>query len=483
MKLGKNMIIYAGADLLGRSIGLITSPISTRLLTPDQYGACPLLTAVWSMVALAQYGGMDSAYPFFRAQDKDNQDEKNIFITSTCVATLSLLIVWGIFTLFAITSPWLQNYALVSKLELVLFLLSLVPTCLTGWYLYLLRFMHQALPFARVSLLGRVAGIVLTLPLMTIVPQGDRLVVMFSVLLIVQLVALVWTLKEFKDLDIWLYQYKDFSVSLARKMMRYGTILIPGAMIYAMSAVADRLLVGWFATPGEVAILTLGISLSSIVLMLKKWFALVWDPHLVEWVANKDTKIYLPKLQAVAIALSSIFFPLSCLSDIWGDWFINIMYPTSYESTARLVPFITLVGSVSILSLVAVTTVMIANSPKYHLPIYSTALLINCLTGILLIPNLGALGAVLGTLAAEVFILIAWIGLGRIILNNLNINWHFPAILAIMTGVFISFYHPGIIWSSHEMIERFLLTTILIVASLACLWWYRPHQGWKQILS
>jgi O-antigen/teichoic acid export membrane protein len=269
MKLGRNMIIYASADLLGRSIGLIASPISTRLLTPEQYGAAPLLGAVWATIALFQYGGMDSAYPFFRSQAEDNQRE--IVVTSTVVATLSFGLVWLCFAGCGLIQPWLQTYAKVSQLELIFFLLGLVPGSLIGWYLYLLRFMHQAMPFVRINLLGRVLGVLIALPIVYFTPSQWRLLVIFAVGATLQLVGLAWAFWEFRQLKIQLYRPVDFSKKLGLKMFRYGIVLVPGAVVYSISFVADRLLVGWLAGPDEVAILTLAISLAAIALLLKQF--------------------------------------------------------------------------------------------------------------------------------------------------------------------------------------------------------------------
>jgi len=58
--------LFAVADILGLGIGVLVSPITTRLLTPSQYGAVPILAAIWAVFSLMQYGGMDSAFPFFQ---------------------------------------------------------------------------------------------------------------------------------------------------------------------------------------------------------------------------------------------------------------------------------------------------------------------------------------------------------------------------------------------------------------------------------
>jgi O-antigen/teichoic acid export membrane protein len=482
MRLGKNLIIYAGADLASKSIGLLTSPLLTRLLTPDQYGANALLIATWGTITWLQYGGMDNALPFFLAQNDQETHKKQVLVTSTFLTTFWCPIFVALCILAAMTTPYLRNLVGVSPLELGFFLLGVIPLGMMGWYLYLLRYLHQALPFARVSLLGRVAPVVLAIPALFLVSQDNRLAVMFLACSLGQILACGWCLKEMKLADTWPYKRPDFSRKLARRMFSYGIILVPAAVTYSVSAVADRLLVGWFAGPKEVALLALAISLGSVALLLKGWFSLVWDPHLVEWLSTGNPEIYVPKLQVAQTVLSAVFLTIAGLSAIWSDWVVHLIYPAYYSPVARMIPFIILTATCSVLSLVAVATVVIVNSPRYHLPIYLTALALNVAVASLAIPRWGAFGAVLGTLAAEIFILSSWVILERFVFRNLALNWLSPLIFGLLMALFITLYHPGILLQARQMYERGFLTLLLLAGLTVFFWRYRPAEGWKKFL-
>src|SRR4051812_24210352 len=96
-RFGRDMLIYSGADLLGSAIGLVLSPVFTRLYTPQQYGAQAALAAVWSFVCLVQYGGMDMAYSYFRAQTADPAERRRLMVTASGIAVTSLVAVIGCF--------------------------------------------------------------------------------------------------------------------------------------------------------------------------------------------------------------------------------------------------------------------------------------------------------------------------------------------------------------------------------------------------
>jgi O-antigen/teichoic acid export membrane protein len=490
MRFGKNILTYAIGDLAGKAVALVTSPFITRLLTPQEFGSFGLLSAVWSLVALLQFGGMETAYQVFRAKNRDAQKEQEMFTTATRVATLSFFIVWGIFSLGAFWGGWLEHYAKVNRTQLLWYLLGLVPTILLSWYLYLFRFRHQPFPFVRTNFLSKVASAFILLILLFFTPPQNRFTMFLAGTFFLQGLTWVWALRELKRYDTWPYSYSFFSKPLALNMFKFGISFIPGAATYAAVVSMDRLMVGWLIGPVETAIVQLALSLGSVALMLKMWFSLVWDPSLVEWLATRNPEIYLPKLQLVLISLSITFFPLACLTAVWSDVIVAILYPTSYMPAARLLSLIMLTGACSTLSLVGIATNTLDPSPKFYFMVYCCALFLTFIIGFALIPLWGALGAILGTLGAEIFILGCWVLRGHYLKKNLHLNWSPVLILGAISGVWIALYRPGVILSGQIFMERLFLTLLIctfvafygqrIVHQAIPDWRYRIHHLWMR---
>jgi O-antigen/teichoic acid export membrane protein len=461
MRLGKNLLIYAIADVIAKSMALLASPFMTRLLTPEEYGSLGLLAAVWTLVALFQFGGMEMACQIFLSKETDDLQRRAILTTATLVATASLMVVWGLFSFAALSGPWLENYTKVSRTQLAWYLTGLAPTVLISWYLYLLRFRHKAIPFARTNLLSKALWSLILICVLYLIPPRDRLTMLFVVTCVIQGLVWVWALRELKLSGLWPYSRASFSSDLARNMFKFGVSFIPGAATYAAVVSADRLIVGWFAGPAETAIIQLALNLGSVALMFKMWFSLVWDPNLVEWLATKNPSVYVPKLQLVLMGLSATFFPLVWLSGVWGDVFVHFLYPSSYMPVVRLLPVIILIGACSTVALVAIATITLDPSPVYYFAVYIFALIITVCVGLSTVPRLGALGAILGTLSAESFILVCWILRGNFILKNLNLNWRPVFALGGVSGIFILLYRPGVILGQQIFWERMLMTLVI----------------------
>jgi O-antigen/teichoic acid export membrane protein len=467
------MMIYASADLTGMAIILLLSPMTTRLLTPQQYGVISLLQAVWMMIAIVQYGCMDFSFPIFLARSsRHKRRQQRVLVSATLVASISAI---GLCTLFVVAghfSDWLKQYAEVSHSEFLIFSIGLIPLSIVQWYMVLFRYLHNAAAYAIASLVIRVGTLVLALPLMFFVTQEHRLEMRFAGALVAGLACMIWSIKRFTDKYRSPYSRERFSPPLAWAMFRFGIVMVPGAYIYALSTLFDRLIVQWHFGADQVAILSLSLSLAASVLALKSWFALVWDPYQLQLISTGDKQHYQRRLQHAIYALLLVFMPLAALISVWSERLVNLLYPEYYLPAARLLPLLVLNGAISTLSLVAVATILVAGTPRYHPWIYGTGLLINCAVGITLVPRIGALGAVIGTLAAEIVILIGWIFLGRVWLNNLPLRWG-PALLAAAgTSAFIAFYEPGMLLGRFGFVlgEQLAISLILLAVAGVSFW-------------
>jgi O-antigen/teichoic acid export membrane protein len=447
-----------GADILGSGIGLITSPISTRLLTLDQYGAGPLLGTLWSIAAIFLFAGMDWAFPFFRA---NHPDRRSIAVTATFVAVISATVTCAAFSVIALTTDFVRQFAGVNTIELLPYLAGLLPSALVAWLLYLLRYSNQALSFARVSLLGRTLGALIALPAMALAIQEDRLLVGWWVASALSVVSVLWALRELSASNEPIYARSAFSPALARSMLRYGAALIPGGAIYGLVTLTDRFLIGMYLNPAEAGLYSLAWSLASITMLLKVWFARAWDPMLVEWVATKDMRIIQPNLVRAVSHIVVIMAPIPVLAAIWGTLVVEVLYPPAFRPVADLFPLLAVAGVISTLSLVAVATTMIGNTPRFHFPVYAGAFVLNALVGILFIPQIGLLGAVLGLVAAEAWILVSWILIGRFFLGNLRLAWSTALTITALAAIISAFYRPGQLLPNSILIESLGASIVL----------------------
>ena len=239
------------------------------------------------------------------------------------------------------------------------------------------------------------------------------------------------------------------------------------------------MLVGWYLGPKGNAILGLTASIGGVALLIKIWFARAWDPKMVEWIRTVDADYYLPRLKIGIKILILVMIPLPLLAIIWIEPLIHLLYAPEYAEVAPLIPTLILSGVVSSFSLIAVGTVLIANTARWHLPIYSIALILNVIIGIFFIPMYGVMGAIIGTLVGEVFILFAWIFVGIKFYANLRLEWLSSLLLIGIVALVCYGYQVGILIPEHPNLERMILSMFLFLIFSIIFIKFQPIKSYK----
>jgi O-antigen/teichoic acid export membrane protein len=461
-RFGRDMLTYAGADLLGSAIGLLLSPLLTRLFTPAQYGAQAALAAVWSFLMLAQFGGMDSAYPIFRSRDSDPGVRRRLLVSASLVAVVSVLVVTGGFSAVVLATNWVKSYANISQSEALAYAASLAPGAVMAWLLYLLRYERRAAAFARVSLIGRVGASLALVPVLSLCAEDARLGASFVTAAATTGVAALLGWWELARAEMNPFGRVHFDRGQAAAMWRFGVVLIPGYAVYAGTVVLDRLLVTAIAGPAETALLALALRLGMVASMLKSWFALVWDPQLIDWVARIPRDQLFGHLQEAISWISRCALLVAGLAALWSAPVVAALYPVSYAGVAELLPWIVVGVGYSALSLVGVATATLAGTPRLHLPVYLVGFVVTLGLGLWLVPQVGARGAVMAGAGGEAAILAGWITIGRWRLRNLPLRWGRALALLALGGVVAGCYRPGLFLPGRPLVEQLLLTAAVL---------------------
>ena len=111
-KFGKNILIIAGGTAFAQVLGIIFSPIITRIYPPEQYGVLTAYTAVLGLLVISASLDYQKAIPIA----EDDNKAINILVLSlislfsVVVFVASLLYLWGDFFLSVLDSEVLSSF-------------------------------------------------------------------------------------------------------------------------------------------------------------------------------------------------------------------------------------------------------------------------------------------------------------------------------------------------------------------------------------
>jgi O-antigen/teichoic acid export membrane protein len=418
-----SVIIYAIGGLAEQLIGVLVSPVMTRLLSPDQYGILGLVAAFFSTTALFRVVGMDWAFPYFRIRFAEAKDLTVLRSTATYVATAGLIITAVGFLIGCLATNWLPAFFRIEDpLSICLIASWLFVSGINGWYLYILRYENLPIGFIKVSLIKAILLPLLFIPVAWLISSDNRLMAFFFLSILTYMISSAKGLIEIRGgTGRRLYNRNFFSASLTKEMLTYGAVLVPSGFFYAMITVSDRYLLAWLSNTAEIGIYSLALSISGLLLMLKGWFNLAWGPYILDLIQKNPRELYEKVVNRTMYYVAVLFTGVAVILGLWTHEVIAFIYPKSFAKASLMVPPLLMSGALSGLSLVANVSVVISQIKKYHFFIYGLGLLLNVGVCLILIPILGGVGAAAGILAAEIFILVSWIVVTNLLTDNIKL--------------------------------------------------------------
>jgi O-antigen/teichoic acid export membrane protein len=480
MSVVKRLASYAGVDILAALLGLFTSPIITRLLSVEQYGAISYIAAVWAPFLVARYAGIDWSFVFFKARKGIDQDA--LIVSCTKVVGVASIIVIGIFLGFVWISDVFRDHQVVGQYEVLIFALGLLPIALVDWLLLILRFAHRATIYAKISIVQKVVVLVAVLPAMYLMEQELRLLVYFAVTALSSVAAFLYAVKLMNKVAVRPFNWGHSHNGMLKELLSYGLFLVPGGILYSLISVADKLLVGALVGVKGVAILALAITLSAPITMMNKWVSLVLNPLITDWIRELDQDKYSRNLNQVLQCLPVIFFPAVIFMTIWSKPVVVFLYTESYYESAKLIPVVSFAGVLAVLTFVAISTVLISQKKATTLKVNIIALAANVSLSLYLIPSYGSVGAAWGTVLAEFIILLTWAYLGTFYYKNLVLGWKLLALVILLVFLFVV-YGSLYFYSDVSIVERVMVSLVCLFSSGIYFWTnIKAFAGLKKIL-
>lgn len=273
-----------------------------------------------------------------------------------------------------------------------------------------------------------------------------------------------------------LYNRNFFSAPLTKEMLTYGVVLVPSGFFYAMITVSDRYLLAWLSDTAEIGVYSLALSISGLLLMLKGWFNLAWGPYILDLIQKNPREIYEKAINRTLYYVAVLLTGIAVILGLWTHEVIAFIYPKSFAKASLIVPPLLMSGALSGLSLIANVSVVISQIKKYHFIIYGLALVFNVMVCLVLIPILGGMGAALGILAAEIFILFSWVIVSNHLTDTIKLGILRPAIVILVLSFILVTHLTFVLPWQARLIITFIIISYLMIQpeTLRVLGWTKP---------
>jgi len=472
LSLGKDSMIYGVGSVITRFIGLITLPLFTAYLKPEEYGVIAMLSLL-TMVAQPVFSlGLSAAMgpSYFEHDNLLNKSKTvwTVFLINIVSATLLVVIAW----LFPVTLSQLvrlpAEYAHLVGVSLTGCALTILATS----FAQRVQFEKQSKLYVLITLATALVAILVSIITVVFLEWGVKGMV------IGQLAGNTATFLAF--LFIGLKAMKPVvSFVLARELLRLGLPLVPSFAFLFILMHTNKFILEWQVGLDAVGIYSIGFNLGMVISIVTGGIATAWYPFFMTYMERQSEaggifgRIFTYYVFGVGFICLLFFFAAKPA--------VLLLTQEAFHDAYVVVGYVALAYFAQTIFNFFLPGLYFNGEMKYVSLVQGLAALLSLPLNYLLIANMGLLGAGIG-LAVSNFLMVGlmygWNYLNRSRYLVIKYEWgRVGLFMVIFTTVF--FANEMIIVNS--IIAEVSKTIALLIAAL-CLTFMLLNSGERNFL-
>ncbi|WP_346936257.1 oligosaccharide flippase family protein [Clostridium sp.] len=386
----RKFLSFSVGNWLVLIIGLISSPIITRIIDPSEYGKFGMFNLYANILMLITTCGLDQSYVrFFYEEDETNRNKllfesiKIPFILNILISII--IIIFKVPISKYIISDYNLNF-------IILLILNISLASIGRFSLLTVRMKQKGRLYSMLQVMQKVSYL-MSVGLFFMIYNDSFLTLAYATLISNAVVASV---SLFTERDSWNFKnIKDKKLKNSQiDILKYGIPLIFTVLVTWLFQSADRMAIKAFYGNYEVGIYTSANNIIAILNILQTSFATFWVPVAFEKYEKnpEDTKFFSNINDIVSFLMFGVGIGLILFKDI-----IVLLLGEKYRVASYIMPFLVYMPVLYTMSEVSVVGINFKKKPKYHIIIASAACLFNVIGNSILVPMLGAKGAAIST--------------------------------------------------------------------------------------
>ncbi len=397
-ELSKDTAVYGISTIVGRFLGFLLVPFYTNVFTREEFGIFTLIYAYLAFLNIVYIYGMDAAYMKYTSL-AEGEEKKKTFSTPYIFVTLTSILLSAIFYLFkedfgAAIALSSEYFGLLIYVILILFFdtLALIP-------FNALRLERKTKKFALIKLTNIVINLSLNLILILKYDYG------IEAIFISNLAASIFSFVVLIPDLIKRFRFKIDKPILV-KMLKFGIPYLPAALASTVVQIIDVPIVERLTDTETLGLYRANYKLGIFMMLFVQMFNFAWQPFFLENVKEKNAKEIFSKILTLFLITGSIIWITLSLfvEDIATIEIMNgrTLLGKEFLEGLYIVPIILLAYLFNGLYVNFTAGIYIEEKTKYFVLVTGAGAIVNVIVNLILIPQLGIMGAALATLASYV---------------------------------------------------------------------------------
>lgn len=412
---------FSLGPLVGAMIGLITVPVITRYISPDEYGRASMFTLAQGLLSMLVYMGMDQAYAREYAVGKGRE---NRLVVNAMVMPMGISVAMA--AVIIVLRGWVSQILFDSpdeQLAVCLMAVMFPFMVVEHFALMKVRMEERGLQYSLFSISLKVFTLALSIGLLFFFEKSFRSVVYATALA-----------EIFNGTALFFVAFRrvTFSAqSLDRKvlgqMLRYGLPLVPASLLSWLLSSTDKVMLRTMCDYSELGLYSAAFKIVSILSIVQTCFTTLWVPIAYRWYeSGKKDEHFGLVMKLLAALMSGMCFGVLLCKDILA-WILG----ESFAQAIAIFPFLMLYPIMYTMSETTTLGIAFSRRTGYNVLISMLSGTVNIGLNFWLIPIFGGKGAAMATGIS--YIIFFW---ARTMISR-RLWWKFPVWFYVLDTVLI----------------------------------------------
>lgn len=389
-KLFEKFITYFYGSGIGLIIGVITTIVSTRLLSPADFGKASMFTLAVNITVIFVIFGTDQA--FIRFFYEEAKELRNKLLLKILVIP-SILLIITLLLLFLFKNH-LMNFLINENNILIFFILisSIVFNVLYRFAVLVIRMQQKGHLYSLMEILQKFFNLIFLLIFYILIgPTYEILIYSVGTTLIFVTVTAILLEKKFwmpiiKSKQNYRHTQKD--------IFRYSYPLVLTTLIVWLLQSFDKIALRQWSTFDELGLYSAAFRIVALLTVVQSAFSTFWAPVCYEHFESKphDKDFFVKVTQYVSLMMFTIAIITIAFKDV-----IVLLLGSDYEEAAIIMPFLIFMPVMYTLSETTVNGINFYKQTKWHIFISVIVCVLNIMGNAVLVPIHGAVGAAIST--------------------------------------------------------------------------------------
>ncbi|OTY20206.1 hypothetical protein BK735_07985 [Bacillus mycoides] len=385
----KKFMEYALGSGVVLVLGFISSPLNTRLFTPEEFGKFSMFLLVANVINAIILFGLDQS--FVRYFHEEEVQNRGLLLHRNLKVPLLACFLVCIATVLFYKQIFYEIFGTYSMQLLILLILNNFFMLLNRFSLLVIRMQQKGKLYSTLQIIQKLSNILLII-LFFLPFKSNFIVLVYAFVISNMLVTLI---AIYVEREVWIFPKNEGRLKTKNsELIKFGAPLVFTFLITWLFQSIDRIFIQYFNDYNELGLYAAAFSIIALLNAVQSAFTMFWVPVAYEkYIKDSGNVMFFEKMNQL---VTYVMFLVSIMMIMCKD-LIVLLLGENFREASVIMPFLVFMPLMFTVSETTVLGISFKKKSRYHIIIALSAALVNIIGNFLLVPSLGAKGAAIST--------------------------------------------------------------------------------------